>query len=89
MNAVYRLEFDQDWDKYFAHLDNLIRQILLKKLEQLKAGLPARHLKHGVDYFVAEVGQYRICFKNDEKNKVRRIYFAGDHKDYDKWIQEQ
>jgi hypothetical protein len=50
---------------------------------------PARHLKHGLDYFVVETGQYRICFKAGERREVKVIYFAGTHKDYEKWVQEQ
>jgi len=39
---------------------------------------------HGVDYFVEKVGQYRICHKSFENRKVRRFYFVGDHKQYEK-----
>ena len=61
----------------------------LKKLEKLKTEVKARHLGHGLDFFVAEVGQCRICFKQNDKNKTRRLYFVGDHKDYEKWLKEQ
>jgi hypothetical protein len=34
---------------------------------------------------VEEVGQYRICYKSFEDRKVRRFYFVGDHKEYERW----
>jgi hypothetical protein len=34
---------------------------------------------------VEEVGQYRICYKSFEARKVRRFYFVGDHKEYERW----
>ncbi|MCD6522562.1 MAG: hypothetical protein J7K68_02345 [Candidatus Diapherotrites archaeon] len=86
---MYLLEFDEGWEKYFRKLDKSVKQKIIKKIKKLKTGLSARHLKHGLAYFVVETGQYRICFKTDEKRKVRRIYFAGTHKDYKRWIKEQ
>ncbi len=85
MIFTYMLTFDEKWDDYFGSLPNDIKTRILKKLEQIKNGLPGRHLEHGIPVFVEEVGQYRICYVQDEKNKTRKIYFAGDHKNYDKW----
>ena len=84
--SSYTLEFDSDWTKYYGKLDRSIRNIVRKKLLKLKSGVEGRHLKHGLDYFVLEFGQYRICYKKDEARKAKRIYFVGDHKEYEKWI---
>ncbi|MBI5554208.1 MAG: hypothetical protein HY917_05735 [Candidatus Diapherotrites archaeon] len=67
-------------------LDSFTQQILLKKIDRLETLETARHLRHGVPLFVVEAGQYRICF--DEKEKTRLILFAGNHKQYEKWISE-
>ncbi|MEW5996241.1 MAG: hypothetical protein AB1657_01455 [Candidatus Micrarchaeota archaeon] len=85
---MYALEFDEGWEEYFGKLPSEIKVRILKKIEQIKQGLPGRHLHHGVPIFVEEVGQYRICYSQDEKRKTRKIYFAGDHKDYEKWIRK-
>ena len=85
---MYSLEFDEKWNVYFCRLDKSVQQKIIKKIEKLKKDLSSRHLKHGTDYFVAEVSQYRICFKINEKTKIKRIYFVGHHKDYEKWIKE-
>lgn len=81
---MYQLQYDEDWDKYFHKLHPEIQKRIWKKIQQIKDGLPGRHLEHGVPIFVEEVGQNRICYTQDEENKIRKIYFAGDHKDYDK-----
>ncbi len=89
MNALYALEFIEKWDAYLKKLDKPIQQKIRKKIEKLKIELSARHLKYGLNYFVAEVGQHRICFKANETKRVKRVYFAGTHKDYEKWIKKQ
>lgn len=53
----------------------------------MKEGANFRHLKFGLDYFVAEIGQYRIIFKEQENS--RDIYFVGNHKQYEEWYKEQ
>ena len=83
---MYRLIFDEKWDEYFDDLPPDIKIRVLKKLEQIKNGLPGRHLEHGVPIFAEEIGQYRICYTEDKNNMTRTIYFAGKHKDYDKWL---
>ena len=56
----------------------------MKKILQLSSEHSSRHLKQ-TPVFVEEVGQYRICFRIDEKEKVKIFYFVGDHKDYERW----
>lgn len=83
---MYEIEYHDNWDKYFVDLHPEIQKRIWKKIKQIKDGLKARHLGYGLPFFVEEVGQHRICYTEDEGNKTRRIYFAGDHKDYDKWL---
>jgi mRNA-degrading endonuclease RelE of RelBE toxin-antitoxin system len=83
---MYQFEFDDEWHKRIAKLDKSIRTRVLKKAAQIINGLPGRHLQHGTDYFVEEVGQYRIAYKSFEREKMRRFYFVGTHKEYLKWL---
>jgi hypothetical protein len=82
---MYSIELADTWNGYFDRLSPDMRKRVWKKIQQIKAGLPGRHLRFGVDFFVEEVGQYRICYKSFEARKVRRFYFVGDHKEYERW----
>ena len=82
---MYSIEYHSDWDRYFTKLHPEIQKRIWKKIKQIKEGLPGRHLEYGLPYFVEDVGQNRICYIENKENKIRTIYFAGDHKDYDKW----
>jgi len=44
-----------------------------------------RHLKKGARFFVDEIGQNRIIYRVFEENKKVRFYFAGNHKEYERW----
>ncbi len=83
---MYKTCYDSKWDQYFERLSPETQKRIWKKIQQIKQGLPGRHLHSGVDFFVEEVGQYRICYKSFEKEKLRRFYFVGNHKEYEKWI---
>ena len=82
---MYSPEFDSSWKLCFESLDRGVQLRIVKKIKQILDGLPGRHLEHGADYFVEEVGQYRICYKSFEDRKARRFYFVGIHKEYEKW----
>lgn len=82
----YSLEFEECWDSYFKKLDSSMRGRVWKKIQQLKGSIPSRHLKKGLDFYVSEIGQYMLCYKINEKAKVKTIYFVGDHKEYEKWL---
>lgn len=86
---TYELLFHKDWDKYFEKLDKSIQKKIGKKIIQLKEGSFSKHLKYGIGFFVVKSGQFRICFKVEEKNRKIKLFFAGKHKDYEKWIKEQ
>lgn len=83
---MFELEFVEDWDDFFEKFDNSSKNIVWKKIMKLKYLQSARHLCHGLQFFVVEVGQYRICF--EEINNVRRIVFVGNHKQYEKWYKK-
>ncbi|MBI5051229.1 hypothetical protein HZC08_00565 [Candidatus Micrarchaeota archaeon] len=51
----YNLEFDEEWIYYFNRLENDLKDRIKKKLTQLKY-LPSRHLEHGIDFHVKEIG---------------------------------
>ena len=80
---MFELRYANDWDMYYSKMDSTEQDKIWKKIQQLKNPVKARHLKHGIPLFVKEVGQYRICFR--EKEKIREILFAGNHKQYEKW----
>ena len=81
---MYSIDFIEEWDKYFSKLDKSEKAKLWKKIQQLKELCKVRHLKHNLPYYVVESGQYRIGFEQIKKN--RRVMFAGNHKQYEKWI---
>lgn len=86
---MYTEDFDPDWKKYFGKLDNSVKLKITKKMKQILAGLPGRHLERRLPFFVEEVDQYRICYESNETTMVRCFYFVGDHKEYLKWIGSQ
>lgn len=83
---MYSIEFDENWNEYFNRLSSEVQRRIWKKIAQIETGLPGRHLHFGADFFIEEVGQYRIAYKSFEDKKVRRFYFVGDHKEYERWI---
>ncbi len=87
MIFLFEISFAEEWDKFFRKIDKQEKERLWKKIIQLKTIEKARHLKHGLPFFVLESGQYRICF--EEKEKTRIIMFAGNHKQYEKWYKKQ
>ena len=80
---MHELAYSEGWDEHFKKMNQDVQRKIWKKIQQLKELEGIRHLKKGLPYFVAEVGQYRICFK--QENNIRRIDFAGNHKQYEKW----
>jgi len=80
----YEVLFEEDAERMLGRMDKPVRQRILKKAIQLESDDSAsRHLRHGLPYFVEEVGGYRIAFEIKEKKK--RILFVGDHKQYERW----
>jgi mRNA-degrading endonuclease RelE of RelBE toxin-antitoxin system len=86
---MYEIEVTDECKALLGKLDGDVRRKISKKILQISNGLPGRHLQHGLDFFVEEVGQYRICYVSLENIKVRRIHFIGNHKEYERWINSQ
>ena len=84
---LFKLEFAEDWDQNFKKFDATEKTQVWKKILQVKEAQNARHLKHGLSFFVLEAGQYRICF--EEEGETRQIIFVGNHKQYEKWYKNQ
>jgi mRNA-degrading endonuclease RelE of RelBE toxin-antitoxin system len=80
---MFEIIYADDWDKYFKKMNKELQIKIWKKIQQLKELEGIRHLKKGLPYFVVETNQYRITFK--QENNKRIIYFAGNHKQYEKW----
>lgn len=85
---MYALEFEDDWKKYFRDIPPDIQKRFKKKLAKYESfpSFAFRHEKHAVEYFVDEISQYRVLFTSNENSKVRRFYFIGDHKEYEKFL---
>lgn len=82
----YSIIFFPDWDIHFSKMDKSVQEIILKKIEKQSNETKTRHLKHSMEFYVVETGQYRIALKIEEKNKTKTVHFAGDHKQYEKWL---
>jgi len=82
----YEILFDPKWDGCFSRLDRSMKKRVMKKILQLEGEVPSRHLKQGLQYYVAKMGQYRLCYKIDKEKKTKILCFVGDHKEYEKWL---
>jgi hypothetical protein len=85
---MYSLKFDVDWPSYFDKVPGEVQKRFRKRLGKYESFPTAsfRHSRHGVGYFIDEMGQYRVCFVSEENEKIRTFYFIGDHKEYEKFI---
>jgi mRNA-degrading endonuclease RelE of RelBE toxin-antitoxin system len=83
---MFEVEFTDGWDEYFSKLDKPCKERVWKRIQKLKGLVRARHLKHGLPFFVLEAGQYRIGY--EEILNLRRVCFVGTHKQYEKWYKE-
>jgi len=48
--------------EFFEPLSPAIKERVAKKIKQILDGISSRHLKHGVNYFVEEIGQYVVLY---------------------------
>ena len=69
-------------------MDKTARESIWNKIQKQKEETKTRHLKHGLDFYVIEAGQYRIVIKINEKEKVKEIHFVGNHKQYERWYKQ-
>lgn len=82
---MYKVNFVEGWDKNFKKFDKNTQQIIIKKIEKQIEETKTRHLKLGVEFYVVELGQYRIAIKIEEERKIKEVWFVGNHKQYKKW----
>ncbi len=85
---MYRLDFDEEWPKYFKKLDKETKERTAKKIKKILQQPQKRHLKKGMRYFVEEVGQHRLIYRIFKEDKEVRFYFIGKHKKYEKWYKK-
>jgi len=85
---MYKAEFDEDWTAHFQRLDNEMKERTARKIGKILAHPQKRHLKKGADFFVSEIGQYRIVYRIFEADNRVRFYFVGTHKEYEKWYSQ-
>ncbi len=79
------LGYKPGWDRHFSKMDNAIKLQIWKKIQKQKEEAQTRHLRFGLEYYIAESGQCRIALTINEKEKIKSVWFAGDHKQYGKW----
>lgn len=83
---TYNVILEKEARVQFLELDAANQDRVRKKLTRLERDdIKSRHLKHGLQSFVEEVGQYRIAFRIQEATKTKQVVFIGDHKEYEKW----
>lgn len=85
---MYSNIFDEDWPEFFDKLESQLKERILKKIQKILEFPQKRHLKKGADYFVDQIGQYRIVYRIFEERKAVKFYFIGNHKDYEKWFKQ-
>ena len=84
---MYRATFHPTWSEYFNNLDHSVQEHVAKKIPRILEHPKKRHLKSSANYFVDEVGQYRLLYMVFEENQEVRFFFVGNHKQYEKWYQ--
>jgi hypothetical protein len=82
--GTWTINFDSNWDIYFNDLDQTIQEHIFKKINKLQFDICARHFNK-VNFFILEVGQYRIAFFENKITKTRTVVFVGNHTQYEKW----
>ncbi len=85
---TYTIEFDVDWPIYFNPIDESIKERIMKKMKKILMFPTKRHLKKS-QFFVDEVGQYRITYRVFENYKTVKFYFIGTHKEYEQWYKHE
>ena len=63
----YSILFEFEAKEQLKRFDRSIQLQILKKVVQMETKASARHLKFGTEFFVEEIGQYRIAFKVEEQ----------------------
>ncbi len=87
-SSKFSAEFDEEWRSYWKDIPENMRDRIRRKIDQILSNPKRRHMRHGLDFFVAEVGQYRVVYRVFEASKAVRFYFVGKHKDYERWYRK-
>lgn len=85
---MYSAIYDEEWPEYFDRLSNEMKERTTKKIKKILEYPYKRHLQKGAKFFVGEIGQNRIIYRIFEQDKTVKFYFAGDHKEYEKWFEK-
>ncbi|MBN1941619.1 MAG: hypothetical protein JW772_05570 [Candidatus Diapherotrites archaeon] len=86
---MYKLDFKPGWDIYFSKMDKKTQGQIWKKIQKQKTETKSRHMRFGLEFYVLEIGQYRVALKLKEKEKLKTVWFAGNHKQYERWYKRQ
>jgi len=82
--GTWTINYEINWDIYFNGLDQTIQSHIFKKINRLQFEIHARHF-HKLNFFILEVGQYRIAFFENKSTRTRIVVFVGNHTQYEKW----
>ena len=80
---TFEVVLHEDASKALLAMDASVRERLTKRIARMRNEPPGRHMQHGFDFFVEEVGQYRLVYACEGERKI--IYFVGKHKEYECW----
>ncbi len=83
--SEYIATYDEDWNRYFNKQSRELKIRIVKKISKVLEYPAKRHLKSGANFFVDEIGQYRLLYRIFEDTKQVNFYFVGDHKEYEKY----
>jgi len=80
----YEIRFHPKWEEYLCKIkDREIEKRIFKLILRHERGdVSCRHIRFGKDYFVEEIGQYRLTFFKNGQSKV--FCFVGKHKEYER-----
>ena len=84
---IFEVIVQEDPKRALMGMDKTIRERIIKRIARMRNEPPGRHLRLGLDYFVEQVGQYRIIYIIDDNRK--EVYFIGDHKEYERWYRRK
>ncbi|QQR92233.1 MAG: type II toxin-antitoxin system RelE/ParE family toxin [Candidatus Iainarchaeum archaeon] len=84
---MYIAEFDESWEEHFNQLDDVMKERVTKKIGKILEFPEKRHLRK-LDYFVDEVGPYRIIYRIFKSKNIVYFYLVLDHKAYEKWYKQ-
>ena len=85
---MWELKVAEEWEYWYSKLDGSLLRIVEKRICRLEQeGHSYDHLGSGLQFFKDQFnGQYRICFREEQKSKTRILHFVGDHKNYEHWL---